>query len=79
MMTPVLEELKKEYGHQLAVDFIDVNEDASATGKYKIELIPTQIFFDATGKELFRHEGFMAKEAILAKWQEVGVALAKKE
>jgi thioredoxin 1 len=36
-------------------------------------MIPTQIFYDATGKERCRHEGFMSKEAILAKWQELGV------
>jgi thioredoxin 1 len=38
-------------------------------------VIPTQIFFDAEGKELFRHVGFFAKEDILAKWKELGVEL----
>jgi thioredoxin 1 len=36
-------------------------------------MIPTQIFFDAEGRELFRHTGFLAKEDILAKWKELGV------
>jgi hypothetical protein len=43
---------------------------------YKISLIPTQIFFDAAGKERFRHEGFFSKEDILAKWKELGVDLS---
>jgi len=43
--------------------------------KYNINLIPTQIFFNADGKELFRHEGFFSKEDILAKWKELGVEL----
>ena len=38
-------------------------------------MIPTQIFFDASGKELFRHVGFYGKEDILGKWKELGVDL----
>jgi thioredoxin 1 len=38
-------------------------------------VIPTQIFYNAEGKELFRHVGFFGKEDILAKWKELGVKL----
>jgi hypothetical protein len=38
-------------------------------------VIPTQIFYDASGKERFRHEGFISKEDILSKWKELGVDL----
>lgn len=38
-------------------------------------MIPTQIFFDAQGNELYRHVGFIGKEDILAKWKELGVDL----
>jgi len=76
MMAPILEELKKEYAGKLVVEFVDVRENADAVGRYKITLIPTQIFFDASGTERFRHEGFMSKEDILAKWKELGVNLA---
>jgi thioredoxin 1 len=75
MMAPILEELKKEYAGRLQVEFIDVMADPDAAGPYKISLIPTQIFFDASGKERFRHEGFFSKEDILAKWRELGVSL----
>ena len=75
MMAPILEELKKEYAGRMQVDFIDVWKDQSAGKKYGIEAIPTQIFFDASGKELFRHEGFMPKEDILAKCKELGFDL----
>jgi thioredoxin 1 len=79
MMAPILEQLKKEYAGRLQVTFIDVNKDGEAARKYGIRLIPTQIFFDASGKERFRHEGFMSREDILAKWKELGVDLAKAE
>ncbi len=76
MMFPVLDALKKEYAGKLNVEFIDVWVNPDAAKPYGIEVIPTQIFFDATGKELFRHEGFFAGENILAKWKELGVDLA---
>jgi thioredoxin 1 len=75
MMAPVLEELKKEYAGSLEVVFIDVWENNQAAKNFGIQSIPTQIFYDATGKELFRHEGFFAKEDILQKWKEYGVNL----
>jgi len=76
MMAPILEELKSEYEGTLKVEFIDVWENPNEAPKYGIKLIPTQIFFDASGKELFRHEGFFSKEDILAKWKELGVDLS---
>lgn len=75
-MAPILEELKKEYAGKLDVKFIDVWKAPDEAKKYKINLIPTQIFYDAEGKELYRHEGFYGKEDILAKWKELGVSLA---
>lgn len=75
MMAPVLAELSKEYAGQLDVVFIDVWKDREEAARHGISVIPTQIFFDAAGKELFRHEGFYAKKGILAKWRELGVKL----
>jgi len=75
MMAPILEELKKEYAGRKEVVFIDVWQNPDAGKAYNIEMIPTQIFFDASGKELFRHVGFFGKEDILAKWKELGVDL----
>lgn len=75
MMAPILEELKKTYAGKLDVQFIDVWVNPDEGPKYGIKIIPTQIFYDASGKELFRHEGFLAQEDILAKWKEFGVDL----
>jgi thioredoxin 1 len=74
-MAPILEELKKEYAGKMEVEFVDVWQDPDAGNKYGIRLIPTQIFYDATGKEMFRHEGFFGREDILGKWKELGVGL----
>ena len=79
MMEPVLEELKKEYSETLTVHFLDVCKLPALSKLYNIKLIPTQIFYDSSGKELFRHEGFYTKEDILAKWKEFGFELKQKQ
>ena len=76
MMAPILEELKKEYAGRLQVDFIDVWKNPAAGKPYGIRLIPTQVFLAPDGKELWRHEGFLGKEEILAKWKELGYDFA---
>lgn len=74
MMAPILEELTKEYKGRFDVEFIDVwmPENQAKAEAHGIRSIPTQIFFDATGKELWRHEGFISKEDILNKWKALG-------
>ena len=75
MMAPILEELRKEYKGRLEVTFIDVWKDPAPGRKYGIRAIPTQIFLTPDGQELFRHEGFLSKVDILAKWRELGFDL----
>ena len=75
-MAPILEELKKEYAGRMEVEFIDVWKNPEAGKAFGVEMIPTQIFYDASGTELFRHTGFYGKEDILDKWKELGVELA---
>jgi len=74
-MMPILAELEKTYAGRLRVDVIDLGEDPEAGDRYDLRLIPTQIFFDPAGKELFRHEGYMPRVDILAKWKELGFDL----
>ena len=77
MMKPILEDLMANYARTFKTEFIDVWKDPDAGKQYKINLIPTQIFYGADGKELFRHEGFFSKEDILSKWKELGVKTAE--
>ena len=80
-MAPILEDLKREYAGILDVEFIDVwqKENAKKAEEYKVESIPTQVFLDSKGKELWRHVGFFSKEDILAKWKELGFSFEPKE
>ncbi|MDD5011681.1 MAG: thioredoxin family protein, partial [Phycisphaerae bacterium] len=77
MMKPILEELTQEYTGKLQVEFYDVWKDPAPGQKYGVRMIPTQIFLDPNGKELFRHEGFFSKEDILAAWKKFGFDFSK--
>lgn len=79
MMAPILEELSEEYKDALDIELIDVRKNQGAATEYAISLIPTQIFFDASGNELFRHEGFFSKEEILNKWEELGIHFEERQ
>lgn len=71
-MEPILDELRETFEGRMDVRFVDVRKDRTAATEYGIKLIPTQIFFDPDGKELYRHQGFYGREDILAKWAELG-------
>jgi thioredoxin 1 len=77
LMAPELEKLKKEYAGVLEVEFVDVWKKPQAAEPYKVRGIPTQIFYDASGKELARHLGFISKDDILAKFKALGVMIVK--
>ena len=69
-MMPILNELSTQQS-EFTVSFVDVWQSEGKSEQYGIKSIPTQLFFDKDGKELFRHVGFYPKEDILAKWQEL--------
>jgi thioredoxin 1 len=70
-MAPILVALREDFAGQFDVVFIDVWKDKQAARAHGVSLIPTQIFFDAKGNELFRHKGFFSREDILATWAEL--------
>ena len=72
-MKPLLEELAIEYEGKISILIIEIDEYPALTERHYIRLIPTQIFFDAEGNEVYRHEGFMSKEAMKEKLKQIGV------
>ncbi len=71
-MAPILEEMSETFEGQFDVRFEDVKKDAAAARTHGVRIIPTQIFFDEHGNELFRHQGFFSREDMLATWEELG-------
>jgi thioredoxin 1 len=67
-MKPVLEALRREHGSRIAVVDVDLiqQKEAGYIQRYRIQLMPTQVFFDARGRETSRHLGSISAEQILA-------------
>ena len=65
-MKSVMEAIEKEYAGKVRVVFHDVwtKEGKPYGEQYGIRVIPTQVFIDKNGKEIFRHEGYFSKEAV---------------
>lgn len=73
MMQPILDKLKKKFPDTLNIVFLHVREKQVLAGRYGIKSIPVQAFFDAKGKEVFRHTGFFAEKAVLKQLEKMGV------
>ncbi|MGQ9859526.1 MAG: thioredoxin family protein [Thermodesulfobacteriota bacterium] len=73
MMEPILEKLQREYRGRAAIVFIDISIHREAVKRFGIRAIPTQIFFDKEGKEVYRHLGFMSERHIAAQLRKMGV------
>lgn len=73
MMAPILEKMEKVYRGKAAIIFIDVWVNREQAPRFGVSTIPTQIFYDANGKEVYRHVGFLSEEAIVARLQKMGV------
>ena len=73
MMAPILEKMKKQYEGKAAIVFIDVWENKDQAAKYGVKVIPTQIFYDETGKETYRHVGFFSEKAIVGVLNSMGI------
>ncbi|MBW2353388.1 MAG: thioredoxin fold domain-containing protein [Deltaproteobacteria bacterium] len=73
MMAPIIEKLEKNYRGKAAIVFIDVWKDKEPAKRFGIRAIPTQIFFDKEGKEVYRHTGFMGEADIVGQLKKMGV------
>jgi len=70
-MKEVMAALKNSHGDQVEFRMVYVDEEKPLFGEYKIVAIPTQVFLDASGKEVDRHLGALSKEEVLQKLREL--------
>ncbi len=73
-LRPILLEIKKEQEGKIEVLVIDVYKHQSLSSEYKIQVIPTLVFFDSKGAEMFRQQGFMPKAALMGHLNKLGVS-----
>lgn len=72
-MEPIIKNIEEEFREKLVVKRINITKNPSEAKIYKTSLYPTQILFDAQGKEVLRHEGFLSKEDIVTAINKIGV------
>ncbi len=70
-MGKILDSVKDKYGNQIEVRLIMAENDEGMFKEYKVMLIPTQVFVDASGKEVFRHIGLYPEKDLVAKLKEL--------
>ena len=70
-MKPILDALQRDHGERIAVLNVDLLKMRGYTTRYRIQLMPTQVYFDAQGREIGRTMGKVSAEEILAR---LGVA-----
>ncbi len=71
-MAPVLEELNEELMGVAIIKFVDYWKYPKLASQFQFNVIPTQFFYDETGKLVKTHEGGITKEGILAIFAEMG-------
>ena len=71
---PLLKEIRQEFTGKAQVLVLDVYQNKEVAGEYRVQVIPTLIFFDKSGKEVFRHIGPWDKASIVSKLKEAGAA-----
>ncbi len=70
-MAKIMGELRPQYADQLEVRMVYADKEKDLFQHYKIMLIPTQVFLDASGKEVDRHIGALSKEEVIKKLKEL--------
>lgn len=73
MMAPILVKLEKQYAGKAVIQFTDILKDREMVQRYRIQVMPTQIFFDREGNEVYRHMGFMSEADIIQQLEKMGV------
>jgi thioredoxin 1 len=72
-MAPILEEIEREYRGKIAIVKVDLRYEPEAAQRFGVRMIPTQIYFDKTGREVYRHFGYMNKSGIKAVFFSLGI------
>jgi thioredoxin 1 len=73
MLAPILKTLQDKHKGKANIVVVLTGEEPVLASRYGAEIIPLQIFYDKTGKEVFRHIGFYPQKDIEEKLSEIGV------
>ncbi|MHC4216782.1 MAG: thioredoxin family protein [Planctomycetota bacterium] len=71
-MKPVMKKLQSGYGKKFKTQYVDVDKNTAMASKYGIRAIPTLIFNDPGGQELYRHVGYCSDQDVVKLWGQLG-------
>ena len=63
--------VKGRYPGQFEVEKLYIDEAYALFRRYKVAIVPTQVFLDAAGQEVGRHEGVFKPDALIQKLREL--------
>jgi len=66
-MKVILDELRRTHGEQIGIAEVDLIKQREVIPRYRIQVMPTQVFFDGQGRETGRHVGVIDGPGILAR------------
>lgn len=72
-MQPVLADLQKTFGNRAQIRNFYVTEHPKEAQAHKIMVMPTQVIFDPSGKEVARHIGYWPKDEFLSALGKAGL------
>ena len=64
IMSKTLYKAKKE-NPNYNISYVNISKDRSIAAELGIQMIPTQIIYDAKGEEVYRHVGKLAEDELL--------------
>ena len=67
----VLKEVEAKYRGQIILRFLYIDTEEPLFREYGVTFVPTQVFLDASGKEISRHEGPISQKELIAKLKEL--------
>ncbi len=63
--------VKNQYPSQFGVEKLYIDEADVMFRRYKVAIVPTQVFLNAAGQEVARHEGVYSQAALIQKLREL--------
>lgn len=69
---PIVKALEHKYAGRIDIRTVDVDENRELAGRFKIRVIPTLVFLDTEGNELFRRAGLYPEDSIVARFKQLG-------
>jgi thioredoxin-like negative regulator of GroEL len=67
----VIQAVQARYPGRFVVRKLYIDEAEALFRRYRVVIVPTQIFLDTAGKEVYRHEGVFKEEALIRKLRDL--------